>query len=1194
MSPLETLTPEQHDAVTALGRPLCVTSGAGCGKTRVLVERYLHTLDQEPALRLEQLAAITFTEAAAAQMRTRIREACRQRMAEARDAGDARALARWRTRYWDVDVAPISTIHGFCGSLLRRWPIEAGVDPQFSVLDEAQAALLAEDVVDRTLEALLEADDEAARAALLHIELRELRDALRHLVQAERDALERTARPALAKSDDEILAAIEKDLAEARRAAVDEVLARPEVVEAARWLKKVDGPAGDKLAEACLAARDALEVLGGSPRPAQADAALATLKGIDLRAGSKTKWGSKEAVDEARAVLKAIRDPLKKVLRDLPPLDRDLERLHLEAARAVFALAEAALQAYDEAKRARSALDFEDLQLRARDLLQTSKSALAACRRTYRAILVDELQDTNRLQDEIVRLLTDGGDRPPVLFGVGDPKQSIYRFRGAEVAVFEETRGRLPAKDRKALTVSWRFHAGLADLVNAVFGHLMGQGYEPVEGRYGRAAPDGPDAELIHVVNPADPDGTFRADEGAAEEARALAARLRRLVEDQKRPVWDEKAKAARPVRYGDVAVLFRKTTRLHVYEEALEREGVPYLAVAGHGFYKQQEVLDVLALLRVLEDPGDDLSLAGVLRSPYFAVSDEGLVRLRQACEGALWDAVAAAGTVPRLGDGDRRGLTRAAAALPRWRGLKDRLGLGPLVEAVVFASGYAASAVGRFGGARAYANLRQLVDLARGFERSGPHALGDYVGYVADFMRSEMRQEQATVDVAGADTVRLMTIHKAKGLEFPVVVVPDLGGHTDGQPPVVRCHPTSGLAVRLRDDDGEKRSPAAVALGKAADRAADQAEAERVFYVAATRGKDHLILLSHSAQSRGHDGTWLDALSAALNLKEILAAGSEGEHEAAAGTGRLAVYLRPPEPETHRHDRRRVGPRDVFANGRVVWVTLAERAARAPEHAAARLQHVGPPGGTAPPTRVTATALNAWRRCPRLWTWQAVHHLGDPAARASDRPDGLSPLTFGTLVHRALEVCHSASPQAVTAAVETALRDAPPLREAERGPSRDRLREAVEAFFRTELGQAILAAEKVFREVPFVLELAEVEVAGVMDVLMRDASGDWHVVDYKTTAGPGDAAALAERSRLQLGLYALAAGRWLGEPVAAWWVAHLPSGQAVRQPVTPEGLGETEAEARRVLETVAAPPDGTGRVDCASCAYRVVCHKG
>ena len=254
--------------------------------------------------------------------------------------------------------------------------------------------------------------------------------------------------------------------------------------------------------------------------------------------------------------------------------------------------------------------------------------------------------------------------RPGAFFGVGDPKQSIYRFRGAEFEVFQAALDRVGQGGRRTLMQSYRLHPGTAALVNQLFPPLMKDLYEPVDGQHEQK--NAAVAELLHVLSP-DPDG-FPAEQGHQHEARRLAARLKEIVEGRAVTVWDGAAKTWRPARYGDVAVLLRRMSHLHLYEQALEEQGVPYYVVAGRGFFQQQEVRDVLALLRVLDDPADDLS---AWRRSCGRPSSPSATRACTTCASwarrytSTWRTGAAAA---HLDAEDRRGLRRAADLLPRW----------------------------------------------------------------------------------------------------------------------------------------------------------------------------------------------------------------------------------------------------------------------------------------------------------------------------------------------------------------------------------------------------------------------------------------------------------------------------------------------------------------------------------------------
>jgi len=1188
------LTPVQRQIVENLTANLCVTSGAGCGKTSVLVERYIRYLEQDLALRLLDVAAITFTENAAAEMRDRIRRACRAQVEAARQANDRRRMEIWLARYWDVDIAPIDTIHSFCSALLHRYPIEARVDPNFTLLDETEAALLRTDVVAAAFEELLEKEDADLLAVLEHFSLTQGREMFVEIVGEKREVLRRVTAPVMDRSDDEIVAALRQAVGELAQRLLGDCLASPAFSAAVSALASAAGKAGDKREQLRQEALAQVERLRRARTADIAQEAAAWLAGINLRGGSARQWPSEEAFGAAGEALKTLREAIREATGALPVFDAETEKRHVALARAFYRVACRLIDAYEAAKRERAAMDFEDLQIRARDMLKTSAQVLEDCRQRFRAILVDELQDTNLLQFEIVDLLVRGPAgrrkepvlRPGAFFGVGDPKQSIYRFRGAELEVFEQALDRVGPAGRKTLSESFRLHTGTAALANHIFPGLM-RGYEPIEGQ--REQKNAAVGECLVVLDPEhEPLDTVA---GHTEEAVRLAARLSEIVTAKAVAVQDRETGEWRPARYGDVAILLRRTIYLHLYEEALERRGVPYYVVAGAGFYKQQEVLDVVHLLRVLDDPADDLHLAGVLRSPFFAVSDEGLFHLR-ALGRTLHDALGAAAKADRLNEEDRRGLGRAATLLPQWAAAKDRVGLGRLVDLAVFESGYAAASVGRFGGARAYANLRQMAELARQFERHGLYALGDYIEYVTDFMQGEMRMEQAPIEAPGGDTVRLMTIHKAKGLEFPVVAVPDLAYGPRGSRSPYFIHPVTGLAVRMRDEEGERAKSGAMALAAYDDAAAQRDETWRLFYVALTRARDYLVLSSHDSSRARPEDSWLEAI-----LQGLGADRRAGDQDVRLPTGQvLRVSAQPPQDEKPGHGRRRGGPRDVFAAGRVLWDRLHDRGAAAKRRAVEEtLGRVTPaPLAARPPSRIAATALATYSQCPRLYGW--THVLGVDQPEPAPVVGGLSPLKWGVLAHRVLELAMSADEVCARMAVDGALREAEAGSGAAREALRRRLAEVVRTFWATPLGARVSHARQVYREMPFLFMLDNTEIHGSIDLLLQGSDGLWELVDYKTAASTVDASASPQSTYgLQLGIYALAAGRWLGRPVARWSVYLLGAGTVAAHEASASDFDCVRA---RVREALAGMADGLydcrSPAGCLACRFNVLCGRG
>ncbi|MBV8232271.1 MAG: UvrD-helicase domain-containing protein, partial [Planctomycetaceae bacterium] len=475
-------------------------------------------------------------------------------------------------------------------------------------------------------------------------------------------------------------------------------------------------------------------------------------------------------------------------------------------------------------------------------------------------VLVDEFQDTDPVQGEILERLTGEAFPSGRLFLVGDAKQSIYRFRGARPEIFEEFRARFPESGRLSLTENFRSVPGILDFVNALFADTF----------------EDPDAALVPVVGPVpdhdqpvveflwatESEGAAKSSNSSAHdrrelEARWLARRLRQRL-DAGWMVRDRQAREVRRAHPGDVAFLFRAMTDVGPYESALVEEGFDYHVLGGSAFYAQQEVHDLINVLSVIEDPLDAVALAGTLRSPFFCLSDDGLYWLSTARHD-LVEGLQDADAIAQLSERDRRHACRARDLLSQWRGLKDRVAIAALVDRVLDESGYEAALLGEFLGDRKRANARKLVRLARQFDQQGGFTLAAFVARLrADLKRPPREEQAATTDEQGT-SVRLMSIHQAKGLEFPIVVIPDLNRKPAADLGAVAFDPTLGPLVRRGKDRAAEPGTSATgddtadagsreSLGwlayQALERHHDEREALRLFYVATTRARDALIL--------------------------------------------------------------------------------------------------------------------------------------------------------------------------------------------------------------------------------------------------------------------------------------------------------------------------------------------------------------
>ncbi|AGA30043.1 UvrD-helicase domain-containing protein [Singulisphaera acidiphila] len=845
------LSRQQASPLAVEGASVALSAGAGCGKTTVLTARFLGDLEGPAARSLSSIVALTFTEKAARELRQRIRHQCREKIA----AGDH--PVHWRAILRGLEAAPIGTFHEYCGHWLRRHALEAGIDPDFVILDAAVAGSIRDEALAKCLRQWLAAQDPDLIELAVEYGLGRVRQGIADLlvesssgllgewqdrlpaevVAIWQDVWSREGRPLLAQKMTqavkpclETLSHYESThpLMRERRAFLLEHLPNLEAnLDREEWL---------------LAIREHAMVRG---------------------AGSKVHWPSPEIHEIVTANFKAVRDAIDKYF-DKCQWD---ESATLEAAEQGLRLARLALrarQAYNLAKRSRGGLDFDDLLTMTLDLLRKVPEGHRPDSSTDLAIerlLVDEFQDTDPIQSEILERLAAPESLTGRLFLVGDFKQSIYRFRGAQPEIFQDFRDRFPVAGRHALTENFRSVPEILHFVNALFASTFPGPETALNPRVaGVGRPDQPAIEFIWAteteVSPsAGPKPS--AHDRRVLEARWLARRLRQRMEAGWK-VRDRGTGEIRDAHPGDLALLFRAMTDVGPYEAALDEEGFDYHTVGGAAFYVQQEVTDLINVLSVLEDPFDQVALAGTLRSPFFCLSDNGLFWLTTS-RLDLVEGLEDADQIDELPDLDRQQARRARDMLARWRDFKDQEPIATLLNRILDESGYEAALLGESLGVRKRANARKLVRMARRFDQQRGMTLAAFVARLrADLKRPPREEQAATTDEEG-NSIRLMSIHQAKGLEFPIVVLPDLNRRPAGRLDSTAFHPVLGPLVRPSrepgsvptastesDVDANSRQSLGWLTYQTLEQRADEDESLRLFYVATTRARDALILSS------------------------------------------------------------------------------------------------------------------------------------------------------------------------------------------------------------------------------------------------------------------------------------------------------------------------------------------------------------
>ncbi|HJQ83293.1 MAG TPA: UvrD-helicase domain-containing protein [Candidatus Binatia bacterium] len=1116
-------TPEQRAAVVVEGAAV-VRAGAGCGKTAVLAERFVHLLrpraeaSADAVGEVGEILAVTFTEKAAAEMKRKIRDVVAGELARA----EAPLRPHWLRVRRELLGAQISTIHAFCARVLRENPLEAGVDPRATVLDDHESRTWIETAVETALLGRLRAGDVAARELVLRRGLSGGRTG--GAVGLCADFLATLAR--MGRDADWLVAVTAAQADRAPDAAADLRRAAERIVAAVetRLASGRDGKRVQTLAAAWPRWRALLDRLGAET-PLEDFVVLRELRKLLGRAGLVSDVAKELVVTDGR-------------LRGALPDAYGTLRAHPENVRLAELIAAVGARVR-ACKREDSVLTFDDLIVEARAVLAAHGGVRARYVRRFRAILVDEFQDTDRVQADVIRILaSDGG---PALFVVGDERQSIYRFRGADVAVFAATCREVGTE--LALGTNFRSVPGILDFVNALAARIFAPAEADASESWTRHDPrhrlvprrtDVAGTPAVRVVS-------FVAEHAA----RALDAAQARELEARVLAGVVERLHVEEGVPFGDIAVLFRVFTEVKTYENALRRREIPYYVVKGRGFFQCQEVTDVVSLLAAVLDSHDELALAAALRSPLFAVDDDLLARVAWP-EGAERPALARRfqrdETFADLpAEADR--LAGIRDVLRGLRTLASRATIAELLEAICAATDFEAVCLTQFQGPQKVANVRKLIELGREWERKRFFSLREFVRTVRRLAATEPREAEAPLVGEQDDVVRLMTIHQAKGLEFPVVLVPDLGRVPKPDYQMPALDESRGVVGGPIDATGW------VAVGHAGLEAhrrveidRERAEQARLLYVACTRAKNVLVLLEGKGDARALDGGGGDRFLWCHQVWDVV------------GRAAVAEFAASDDPE------RVVASEDAGAvrlerAGRYVTRAAVELPFPAPRTEPARdaeRAQVARVLGWAPPAAAevvtSPTALADFRRCPRQYWYRHV-------LRIPERGSGGGRATrLGTAAHAVLE---TVGLDGVPADVDALLRGRPEvlgLPERDVGTLSADLRTAVEAL-RAEIAGGL---EIVGREVPFVLALPagapSVFLHGRIDLVGRRA-GARVVRDFKY-ARPTDAA--LEGYGAQLAAYRLALQLAEEGPVDAE-VAFLRGGTVVRR-LAPRDTGAEE----------------------------------
>jgi ATP-dependent exoDNAse (exonuclease V) beta subunit len=1126
----------EKEVLFQLNQNICLSAGAGSGKTSALVKMYCALISGESSFKepiaIERIVAITFTEKAAAEMKKRVREALELKLRSSEGG------IFWKDRLRKLEWAPIKTIHSFCAGIIREHPVEAKVDPAFTILDDYATAEQLEKIINEVVMNGLFKKDPVVRQLVYDYGFSRT-----PYVSGLGDFLQNVCRQLYGSglNWNELNQLLEQNHKRAEKCLSTNIHLIQE--DLARLDEAMKNGAVKKSAKSYVSIKELLRYY---------HTAMDTWGGNDVEGGSlllplehylKGKW--------PLAVSTLKKDLLHCVTEMRVAYYQVLCRECLEGFQHIL---EDVTEGYQRWKVQQGVLDFDDLLVRTRDMLRSNIGIRRELKGRFKVIMLDEFQDTNRVQKEIVYYLAEAqrrdylvGDHeayhdvlnlhPQKLYIVGDPKQSIYSFRGADVSVFLEVQSHLAREGTEgqsfSLSENFRCHKGIVAFSNRFFSFIMRDGTAGYEVNFNhddhqlfqrKAMDEGPRVELITIGRGQGGEQKRRI------EAAALSRRILEIVNPHRSLTVYERDERGREKRkthpdFSDIAILFRRFTHVKLYERELRRRAIPYYVVKGRGFFGCQEIKDIINFLKYLDGESDAIALVGILRSPLVGISDETLYWLLKGVGKERRPVTAKVieeqylKVQSRITDEDKHNLRNFLYVFNKIRGEKDRFSPAELIEKIVQTTHYDAVMLTTFQGEQKVANIIKLIELSRNFSRKETGLLRDFIGYLLKLVEGGSLEAEAQVVLENANVVKLMTIHQAKGLEFPIVFLPDMGHSLQQHFDPIIFDESKGMAMKFyHEAKVSYETTMSYREITQLKRSKDYAESKRLLYVAATRARDYLIMSGEKSDKKGGEcwREWLDQflvshpeLVCMLREEDIsdrVPSNSKNLYQYEPGYKRLA------QVSVHAGKRSEALSRKILQQSCFYTDYPAEE------------------------VYITVTALSDYMVCPQRFYYLHCLGLHERIVGTGRREYGedqrksthnLSDLARGNMLHFVLKHINFTRERAHREEEIKSLL----LRQgvtSERGEIEE-LKGMVLSFLSSDLGSAIASSGQAYalREIPFTLRLHDESssvtavMQGAIDLLYRDVKGVWTVVDYKYAAGRDID---RKRYKMQLMAYGLA----------------------------------------------------------------------
>lgn len=1177
---LNTIFTESQKKAHDIKRHLSVTANAGSGKTTVLVSRFIDILLTTDT-KIDEIVAITFTEKAASELKKKIADTLNGFLQSEKSLDRLKKIEDISNH---LPSANVSTIHSFCSKILRQFPVEANVDFGFTILDGVDQEILEQESIQESIAAWL-SDSSDKRYDEMGLVLRTLgRHQLQKFVKLfirKREQIERLL------SDEGVLSAGKSD---------DDVIKFWDGISRSQILSIVDHSNWKVAAEKILTAgnskkaNDILQTLK-SWHTIQTDdqkiikfaeiiEGMLTQKG-ELRADIFGRGEDNKSVNDLMPIIKNVWELTNELIVGYRSDKKDEhQRILLNIIRVILSLYKDTLKNYELKKSEKSYLDYEDLMLKTYELFKSSEVRQKLSSK-FKYIMVDEYQDTNLLQYEIFRkLLYDlqSGN----LFIVGDPKQSIYGFRNAEVEVFEKTKKDITqtnmvekeivwngeiigstTEERRGkivLAESFRLLSDIVSFVNVVFSKVLVEGSNQYDVEYNElircrknSASGKVEMLLLKPLN--------EKEKNIENECEAIARRIINLFQN-KYQIYDA-AEKPNDFRFKDAAILLRNRTNLKKLELALNKYKIPYVITGGIGFYQTQEIYDFYNYFQFLLNRHNDVALVGLLRSPFFIISDAELFEIANHSEGSdFWLKLISYIQTEKGSDNAKR----AVNILNDNISYASRLPIPLLVQRIFRQTGWLGTIAGLQRGEQSRLNVDKLLRLAREFEGKGFANLYDFVERLKTLIKSEEREGQASIESEG-NAVQIMTIHSAKGLEFPVVFVPFLDKKFKyDDAPYIDCKVGIGFQAMEENSNDKKIDPLIYRFLKQQSHLKTEAEEKRIFYVACTRAKDMLVL-SGCLPENSHSALKWVLESLKLTSSEI----EQGEYT--VENFKLQVYTAPEQLNIASEVAR------VVASEKLIGDILIDSL-----HGQIRNNFF------------SATQIQTFKDCPTKYFLK--YQLGMPEFEIrsikfheeDDPNDRIYGGIVGSITHSVLEKYQSFSEEEIRSFILQNLKSEFVIEDEKVSKVTYDILLQVKNYFESDFGKNVNQLAEYKTEFTLNTVFGEDFLTGTLDRLYKKSDGKWCILDYKTdNVTLNNIKNKADRYYWQMAFYSILVSRYLkvDEVEAALVFTKYPDHPQIYK-FSEDVIKKNETEINQVVEKIKSNQFTRNEEMCEYCNYQ------